>query len=467
MSFNKTSLLEICDFIGGSQPPKSDFIDAPKEGYIRLLQIRDFENDKKAIYIPYSKDLKTVTKSDVLLGRYGASVGKILTGKEGTYNVALMKVMPDSQKVHNRFLFYVLKSKQFQKYLKIISESRAAQAGFSKKDLSRFYFHLPDLYTQEKIYLQLDTIQKLIDNRIKSVEMLDQLIESIYFEMFGDPLKNHKKWSLKVLDDLKENTKNAIKAGPFGSALKKEYYVSDGFKIYGQEQVIRNDFEYGDYYIDELRYNKLKSCSIKPDDVLISLVGTFGKIAIVPKSIKPGIINPRLIKISFNKEIVIPIFFKQLFETNFIKAYLKNISKGGTVSSLNLKLLKQIQFPIPPIELQNRFSDIKYNIDFQMAKLEKSLVIFQSLFQAVLQNAFSPNTEIDEQPIFKELIKRLGVADIKGNKKRLQYLLELFEENKFDNDDDYFETKNKLFDLILAAEIEQKVDKDKIILKVK
>lgn len=467
MSFDKTNLLEICDFIGGSQPPKSDFIDTPREGYIRLLQIRDFENDNKAIFIPYSKGLKTVTKNDILLGRYGASVGKILTGKEGTYNVALMKVIPDSQKVHNRFLFYVLKSKQFQKYLKIISESRAAQAGFSKKDLGRFYFHLPDLYTQEKNYLQLDTIQTLIDNRIKSIEILDKLIESIYFEMFGDPLNNSKEWDLKTLDDLKENTKNAIKAGPFGSALKKEYYVSDGFKVYGQEQVIRNDFEYGDYYIDNLRYDKLKSCSIKPDDVLISLVGTFGKIAIVPKNIKPGIINPRLIKISFNQEVVIPIFFKQLFETNFIKSYLKNISKGGTVSSLNLKLLKQIKFPIPPIEIQNRFADIKFNIDLQKIKLENSLRILQYLFQAVLQNAFSPNIEIDEQPIFKELIKRFGVEDLKGNKKRLQYLLELFEENKFDNDDDYFETKDKLFDLISANEIDQKIDNGKIILQVK
>ena len=92
----------------------------------------------------------------------------------------------------------------------------------------------------------------------------------------------------------------------------------------------------------------------------------------------------------------------------------------------------------------------------------------QTLFQSVLQNAFNPNNEIDEQPIFKELIKRLSTKDLKGNKKRLQYLLELFEENKFDDAEDYIEAKDKLFDLIVAGEIKQKVKNDnKIILEVK
>ena len=72
---------EICDFEGGSQPPKSKFIEQPKEGYVRLLQIRDFESDEKAVYVPYSKKLRFCDKEDVLIARYGASLGKILWGK--------------------------------------------------------------------------------------------------------------------------------------------------------------------------------------------------------------------------------------------------------------------------------------------------------------------------------------------------------------------------------------------------
>lgn len=72
---------EVCDFKGGTQPPKSQFLSYPKEGYIRLLQIRDFETDEYATYVPYSQKLRIVSEKDVLIARYGASVGKILRGK--------------------------------------------------------------------------------------------------------------------------------------------------------------------------------------------------------------------------------------------------------------------------------------------------------------------------------------------------------------------------------------------------
>ncbi len=86
-----------------------------------------------------------------------------------------------------------------------------------------------------------------------------------------------KRWIWINFEALAEANPNALKAGPFGSALKKSFYVLNGYKIYGQEQVIREDPFYGDYYIDEERYEVLKSCAVKPGDILISLVGTIGK----------------------------------------------------------------------------------------------------------------------------------------------------------------------------------------------
>ena len=79
------NLGDICDFEGGSQPPKSQFIHEKKPGYIRCLQIRDFANDKNVTFIPESKKNRRCEQNDILIGRYGASVGKILTGKAGAY----------------------------------------------------------------------------------------------------------------------------------------------------------------------------------------------------------------------------------------------------------------------------------------------------------------------------------------------------------------------------------------------
>ena len=78
-------------------------------------------------------------------------------------------------------------------------------------------------------------------------------------------------WVWTNFEQLAEASPNALKAGPFGSALKKEYYVPNGYKVYGQEQVISGDPFYGDYYIDQDRFDTLKSCAVKSGDILISL----------------------------------------------------------------------------------------------------------------------------------------------------------------------------------------------------
>jgi type I restriction enzyme S subunit len=96
---------EVCDFQGGSQPPKSNFIFEPRNGYVRFLQIRDFGSDKNITYIPESKKNRHCNEDDILLGRYGASVGKVLVNKAGAYNVAVMKTIPDEKVLYKRYFF--------------------------------------------------------------------------------------------------------------------------------------------------------------------------------------------------------------------------------------------------------------------------------------------------------------------------------------------------------------------------
>ena len=78
---------EVCDFEGGSQPPKSEWINQPLQGYVRMLQIRDFTKSRESQieYVKKSKKLRLCKADDILIGRYGASVGKILTGLDGAY----------------------------------------------------------------------------------------------------------------------------------------------------------------------------------------------------------------------------------------------------------------------------------------------------------------------------------------------------------------------------------------------
>jgi type I restriction enzyme S subunit len=147
---------QLFDFKGGSQPPKATFSDHQKAGYVRLLQIRDFDSDAKAVFIKDHPRWPKCSTEDIMIGRYGASVGRILTGKAGAYNVALVKMLFDRELVDASWVRLFLLSDNFQKPLKRIS--RSAQNGFNKADLEKITVPLAPLFEQRRIVAKFDTL---------------------------------------------------------------------------------------------------------------------------------------------------------------------------------------------------------------------------------------------------------------------------------------------------------------------
>ena len=198
-------------------------------------------------------------------------------------------------------------------------------------------------------------------------------------------------WVWTGFAQLAAHEPNALKAGPFGSALKKEYYVSEGYKIYGQEQVIRQDAFYGDYFIDEARYEALSSCKVKPGDILISLVGTIGKVLILPEGIMPGIINPRLVKLSLDKQTIKAEFAKFYLDSPTVKSRFSTISHGGTMDILNLSTLRELPVPLPPLPEQRRIvaklEELFSKLDAGVAAVRRTQALLKRYRQSVLHAA--------------------------------------------------------------------------------
>ena len=255
-------------------------------------------------------------------------------------------------------------------------------------NLTDAMIELPDVEIQKKIVNILSKTKGVLDSRSHQIDMLDNLIKARFVEMFGDPIQNPKGWNLPLIEDVVADEKNALKAGPFGSALKKEYYVKSGYKIYGQEQVISGDHTFGDYYIDEARYKSLENCAIKAGDVLISLVGTYGKLLIIPEDFEPGIINLRLMKITFDKEKVNPYYFKFFFQSESLKRALSENTHGGTMDILNLGIVRKIAMPLPPLELQNEFVSFVKQVDKSKVVVQKAFDETQMLYDSLLQEFF-------------------------------------------------------------------------------
>ena len=156
--------------------------------------------------------------------------------------------------------------------------------------------------------------------------------------------------------------------------------------------MIANDPYIGNYYIDEKKFNELKSCKVKPGDILISLVGTIGKLLILPDDIKPGIINPRLIKISLYPSIN-RIFISLLFKSPFVIDSIKSMAHGGFMDVINLGMLKELIFPLPPITEQHAIVERVDKLMAMIDELEKQVTErkdkSERLMQSVLREAFS------------------------------------------------------------------------------
>ena len=160
--------IDVLDFSGGGQPPKSAFIEEKLAGYVQLIQIRDLGPYPQPIYVPESKVSKFCTPQDVMIGRYGASVGKVFWGKDGAYNVALIKIHNDHNVYFNGFIFNLMTSPLGQNLFSGIS--RSAQNGFSKNDIAPRVIPIPPLAEQHRIVAKVDELMALCDQLEQQTE---------------------------------------------------------------------------------------------------------------------------------------------------------------------------------------------------------------------------------------------------------------------------------------------------------
>ncbi|MBN8442098.1 MAG: restriction endonuclease subunit S [Thauera sp.] len=190
---------------------------------------------------------------------------------------------------------------------------------------------------------------------------------------------------------------SSIKAGPFGSALTKDMYVAAGYRVYGQEQVIPGDFTVGDYYISDGVFDELSQYAVAPGDLLISCVGTFGKIAIVPDDVEPGIINPRLIRLRVRSDVKAG-FLCEVLRSQVVFEQFAVLSRGGTMDVINIGTLSNIYVPCPPLEEQQRILSFLakslLGIDSLVAEADATIALLQERRTALISAAVTGKIDV-------------------------------------------------------------------------
>lgn len=190
MKIEYKQVKDICGFVGGSQPPKSSFIYEPREGYVRLIQTRDYKSNDFPTYIPIDSTKKFCDKNDIMIGRYGPPVFQILRGLEGAYNVALMKAVPKKE-IDRDFLYYFLKQDSVFKYVDKLSARTGGQTGVDLVSLNQYPVRIPEKIENQKLLVaSLKVVDKKIElnNQINAeLEAMAKTLYDYWFVQFDFP----------------------------------------------------------------------------------------------------------------------------------------------------------------------------------------------------------------------------------------------------------------------------------------
>ena len=280
-----------------------------------------------------------------------------------------------------KFLYYFCYKYDFEKHNRAVTIP-----SLTKSDISKISIPVPPLPIQQQIVSHLDKINEIIDKQRELLKVFDKLEQSIFYNMFGDPVSNEKRWGITKLQNLCEI-----------SSSKRIYaneYVSEGIPFYRSKEVIEksNDKSISvELYISNDKYEQIKrKYGIpKKGDMLLTAVGTIGEIWIVdteePFYYKDG--NLLLIRIKNN---VNSIYFKYLLK-NLISAYKNKMANGCAYKALTIINLKEMNTNIIPLSLQQSFAARITSIETQKQKIQSSIDKFQEMLDGAMNEYFDDN----------------------------------------------------------------------------
>ena len=206
--------------------------------------------------------------------------------------------------------------------------------------------------------------------------------------LFGKEIKIPEEWACIILDRLTPlNEKSSIRMDPFGSSLKKHELLDSGkIKTIWIENIVNDKFVWKyQKFITEEKYVQLEGFTIKPNDLLITMMGTLGKIAIVPSDIGTAIISSHLLKITPESKKLISKFLYHFLKSQFIQKQIIREAHGLVMGGLNTGIIKKLLINTPPINEQQKIASILSGVDALIESTQKVIEKTERLKKGVMQ----------------------------------------------------------------------------------
>ena len=345
-----------------------------------------------------SEKRKEAYPGDILIS-VRAPVGAVnICDQKSIIGRGLAAIRP-SRTLDGEFLFYYLKANEER--IDSLGTGSTFKA-ITQATLKKISIPLPPLDDQKRIAYLLGKVENLIVRRKQHLKQLDDLLKSVFLDMFGPQAHGYADWPLVEIKDLAANHKRALRTGPFGSNLLHSEFTTEGdVAVLGIDNAVQNRFVWGEQrFITHEKYKQLENYRIFPEDVIITIMGTIGRSAVVPDDIPLAVNTKHLAAITLNKKLANPWFISySVHSSPFILNQFKSKNRGAIMSGLNLGIIKGTQLKRPPIDLQNKFADTHAKVDKLKNFYLKGLTDLEELYGALSQHAFKGGLDLSRVPL--------------------------------------------------------------------
>ena len=379
----------------------------------RFLDLTKTKKVSKEIFKEFTKKY-TPKKNDIIMTRVGTYGACSFVNTDESFCLGQNTIVINS--TFTNFLYYFFNSEIIKNQIEknVVGSS---QKTISLKHIRELNILLPPLNEQKRIVSKIEELFSKIDSTKQSMEhtklQLEQyrssLLKSAFEGKLTEKWREQNKdniqeipnndqlpfgWIKTTVNELSTKEKTAIRMGPFGSSLKKHELVNSGIRVLWIENIVNNKFEYKTgKFITKEKFQQLSGFRVKANDILVTMMGTIGRTAIVPNDIGTAIISSHLLKISGEPSICISKFLTLSLRGNpHVLKQLERKASGVVMKGLNTKIIKNIELSLPSLEEQKEIiSQIEQGfslIDNTSQMIHSTLQKLQTMKISVLKQAF-------------------------------------------------------------------------------
>ncbi|MGD6779972.1 restriction endonuclease subunit S [Sutcliffiella horikoshii] len=389
-NFETKNFKNFIEQIRGVSYKKHQISETPKQGYIPLIRATNIQKGKLVfedlIYVDETivKEEQKVQINDIII--VTSSGSKHIVGKSAqveinsncTFGAFCKLIRIKNKEIHPQFLKYFLKTSY---YSRTISESvnGANINNIKNEHINNLSIPLPSLNVQMKIVQVLNLSEALIDKRKAQVSEVSKLMQSVFLDMFGDPIVNMKNWEVQKLEEICTVVRG-------GSPRPIENYLGGTVPWIKIGDASKGENIYLNTTKEKIKVDGVKKSRLIPSGSLIfancGVSLGFARIITFDGCIHDGWLAFE----NINKKIDKVFLLKLL---NFYTNYFRETAPDGTQPNLNTKIMKGFGVIIPPIELQKKYVELVFKLEEQKLMLEKSLLQLENSIQTLIQQAFS------------------------------------------------------------------------------